>query len=652
MYVELIILPFRQRISRQMLLPPHLSVPLPAASTHTLSRERNAMKVDNPSRDYKPSPYSSILPRVHLTKTKPLIQVVDVPPAAAEGVASQKDGSRSESDIDGQASDIAENSSSPQSAAVPVQLAEEHPTDTKFVKIISSSSSDQPDHSSANPINTQPIHTICSTCTKNIARYTCPKCSTPYCSVECYKIHDGTIDSNNQKICTESFYKNRVLSEYHARGSEEDKLKLRGILNRLHQDIDMQMTDVEWRDHCLSELLHEKDTSDFNREVVNGLNEHDQALAHANMDLADQIISDEDLAELALYILNLDEEEDQDADSAARVQQLKETLPPHLLDAFEFAMASALGAECKDEEEDGLNLLNERNKQQLNDKWRPWWLSEMDQDTNPNASILSPNLDERILSIQPLPSLTSQTSNHNLSYNILDVLFAATFALRITCESSSSAAENAADVLLAQSLVLTNNAIYESVYSALSACAERFVEINRSICKSTSLSWDRLATDVAMISCNRRFVLRTLFEAADLLKSGIEVLKVHTKALKKKVKSEYTEKKRALDETKRQCKLAVKKIEYFQSWCSSKWSLDLGQEIFGEVESFVDHWKMPEKEEGPSQIESMLGNMLSNDDANSTNDDTFGMIASRDNHFRMGKELVAVSSVSKMGKKQ
>lgn len=593
------------------------------------------MSANDPSSEYKPSPYSSILPRVQLSKTKPLIQVVDVPPAAAGDVTSQEDGNSSKE----QATDTAENSS-------PSQTAEEHFVDTNFVKVISSNAQSD--------LNTsQPSHKICSTCAKNIARYTCPKCSTPYCSVECYKIHDGTIDSNNQKICTESFYKNRVLGEYHARGSDEDKLKLRGILNRLHHDIGVQMDDVEWREHCLSELLHEKDDTSghINNHVVNGLNEYDPTtLIAANIDLADQIISDEELAELASYVLNLqEEEEDQDADPKARVQQLKETLPPHLLHAFEFALASAFGAESEDEEGGGLNLLHERNKQQSNGKWRPWWLSEMDQDTNPNGSILSPNLDERILSIQPLSLLTSHTSNHALSYNILDVLFAATFALRMTCESSSPAVENAADILLAQSLVLSNNAIYESVHSALSACTERFVEIDKSICKNTLFSWDRLAADVAMISCNRRYVLRMLFEAADLLYSGMEVLKMHTKAIKKNDKSAYTAQKAALDETKRQCKLAVKKIEYFQYWCSSEWSLDLGREISREVESFVERSKIPEIEKEQSHVESMLGNMLKKDDTNDTNGDTFGMIevARRDHHFRIGKELMAVSSVSK-----
>ena len=595
---------------------------------------------------YKPSPYSSILPNVALSKSRPLIQVVDVPPAAAgdsrsnDAGSGQRDHESSEVDNDGPMA----------LAAAPFEAQVEHGETLahakKFVKVISATTSEQ---DLVSPSSNQQTD-ICSTCTKNIARYTCPKCSEPYCSVECYKIHDGTADSDGNKLCTESFYKNRVLGEYHARGSDEDRIKLRGILNKLHQDIDMQMDNVEWRENSLSQLLREEGTSGFNGDIMSELKDYDHTLTAVQLDEASGKISDEELAELASYILNLEQEEDLDADPLARVQQMTEALPPHLLQAFEFAMASALEQESK-EDRDSLNLIEERNKQQSSTRWRHWWLPEIESSRDEDVATISPNLDERILSIQPLPSLSSQPKNRNLAYNILDVLFATCFALRTTRTTSSATihAEDAIDLLLSQSLVLSNNAKYESVHEVMSSCSEKFVAFNRVSRISTELSWDNLASDVALISPNRRYVLRMLFEAADVIDSGTEMMKTNSKLLKKKNKAMYEEKKEELDEAKRQYKLTRKKVEYFQSWCSQFWSSDLGTGISEEINLFVANWKIPKIKEKESHIESILGGMLKNDIPSNLAEGSINIVESgkKGSLFRMGNEMVAVSTLKK-----
>jgi hypothetical protein len=593
------------------------------------------------STPYKPSPYSSILPRVQLSKTKPLVQVVDVPPATANHNGTHEVVVDAKRDIEIDVVDKSKGSTGPlvdRSDHV-VESADQKCQATKYVKVINTISTHQKEDANAKS-STQ----ICSTCMKHIARYTCPKCSALYCSVDCYKIHDGT------NVCTESFYKNRVLGEYHACGDNEDRRKLQGILNRLHNDINMQMDDVEGREHSLSQLLHENRTPDLNGDVKSGLMEYHQVLTAATLegDTADQI-SDEELAELASYILNLQDEDEIDSDPDARVQKMKETLPPHLLDAFDYALASALELECEKSQDDGLNLKDERNKQMAIAKWQPWWLPEtMDEGTN-DVVTLSPNLDERILSIQPFPSLTSQTNNRNLAFNILDVVFSTSFALRSSV-SNVAAAEKAAELLLSQSLVLLDNANYESVHEALSSCAEHFVESNKTM-NIKNLTWDMLASDVGLVSCNRRYVLRILFEAADLLESGVELIREHTKTLKKTDKNALGANKKELDEIKRLYKRTLKKVEYFESWCSTMWGVDLAREISDEVGSFIEHWKLPEVQEHESHIESMLGNMLNKGVSSAMNSDTstIGLIeiGRKDHPYRMGKELVAVSSAAK-----
>lgn len=594
---------------------------------------------------YKPSHYSSILPNVELSKSKPLIQVVDAPPTAARNNISHSEGGGQSGEVDKDGE-----------IALPTALYE-NPTNssngeasksTNVVKVVSATTFARDLESTSTNQQTN----ICSTCTKNIARYTCPKCSEPYCSVNCYKIHDGTEVSEGNKLCTESFYKNRVLGEYHARGSDEDKMKLRGILNRLHQDIGMQMDDAEWRENSLSQLLREKQTSEFSVDVLSELKNYHHGITAVHLDDASDKISDEELAELASYILNFDQEEDLDAEPQARVQQIKETLPPHLLRAFECAMVSVLEQECK-EDIDGVNLIEGRSKNQSSVRWQPWWLPEIDQiSREEDVATISPNLDERILSIQPLPSLSSQPKNRNLAYNILDVLFAACFALKTTMVSSALRADDTVDSLLSQSRVLSNNAIYESVHEAMSSCSQNLVEISKISRISTELSWDNLASDVALISRNRRYVLRMLFEAADVIDSGIELLKGNSKLLKKTNKAIYEEKKKEIDETKRQYKLTLKKLEYFQSWCSLFWSSDLGEGISEEISLFVTNWKMPKTEEKESYIESILGSMLTNDSPSAIAEDSIDIeeSAKKGSLFRMGNEMIAVSSTVKKDK--
>lgn len=186
----------------------------------------------------------------------------------------------------------------------------------------------------------------------------------------------------------------------------------------------------------------------------------------------------------------------------------------------------------------------------------------------------------------------------------------------------------------------------------MSSCSQNLVEISKISRISTELSWDNLASDVALISRNRRYVLRMLFEAADVIDSGIELLKGNSKLLKKTNKAIYEEKKKEIDETKRQYKLTLKKLEYFQSWCSLFWSSDLGEGISEEISLFVTNWKMPKTEEKESYIESILGSMLTNDSPSAIAEDSIDIeeSAKKGSLFRMGNEMIAVSSTVKKDK--
>ncbi|KAM6160381.1 zinc finger HIT domain-containing protein 2 [Erethizon dorsatum] len=56
------------------------------------------------------------------------------------------------------------------------------------------------------------------------ARYTCPRCNVPYCSLRCYRTHS---------TCAEAFYRDQVLGEL--RGRSASPSRLAGALRRLRQ---------------------------------------------------------------------------------------------------------------------------------------------------------------------------------------------------------------------------------------------------------------------------------------------------------------------------------------------------------------------------------------------------------------------------------
>lgn len=57
-----------------------------------------------------------------------------------------------------------------------------------------------------------------------LARYTCPRCNVPYCSLRCYRAHGS---------CAEDFYRDQVLGEL--RGRSASPSRLAGALRRLRQ---------------------------------------------------------------------------------------------------------------------------------------------------------------------------------------------------------------------------------------------------------------------------------------------------------------------------------------------------------------------------------------------------------------------------------
>ncbi|KAK9808293.1 hypothetical protein WJX73_008777 [Symbiochloris irregularis] len=70
---------------------------------------------------------------------------------------------------------------------------------------------------------------LCKVCTHNSARYSCPQCNTPYCSLQCYKQHG--------ERCTEAFYRTQAVDELKGTtATPDDRARMLQVLQRLHDE--------------------------------------------------------------------------------------------------------------------------------------------------------------------------------------------------------------------------------------------------------------------------------------------------------------------------------------------------------------------------------------------------------------------------------
>lgn len=84
---------------------------------------------------------------------------------------------------------------------------------------------------------------LCKICLRTKSKYTCPRCNTPYCSLECYK-------SEVHLDCSESFYQEWVENELKAsKISSEGRKKMLNILQGMNNgDTDLEELDSD--DDC------------------------------------------------------------------------------------------------------------------------------------------------------------------------------------------------------------------------------------------------------------------------------------------------------------------------------------------------------------------------------------------------------------------
>ncbi|KAM0935119.1 putative Shq1 protein [Dioscorea sansibarensis] len=95
--------------------------------------------------------------------------------------------------------------------------------------------------------------TVCHVCQKQFSQYTCPRCNSRYCSLQCYKRHSTR--------CTESFMRENVMEGLkQIQLDDETKRKTLDILKRVHLEDEMSLDeeDVDDVEAMLSEKTIQK----------------------------------------------------------------------------------------------------------------------------------------------------------------------------------------------------------------------------------------------------------------------------------------------------------------------------------------------------------------------------------------------------------
>ncbi|KAK4601146.1 hypothetical protein RGQ29_010638 [Quercus rubra] len=271
--------------------------------------------------------------------------------------------------------------------------------------------SDKPSNSS--PLN-PPSRSICHVCQKQFSQYTCPRCNSRYCSLQCYKSHSLQ--------CTESFMRENVVEELQQmQPDDETKQKMLDILKRFHSEEETDSMDVD--DSTLTEETIQK--------ILSG----------------DQISFDDLSAE--------EKKRFQRAIASGELSKMIEPWEPWWLKPS--ARRISLSKE-------GTQLVQPLAEHEAS-------VSLQDDDLESYQSSEIPHGPESPL--PPVSKLSSAVPSPLLAVHLVDILYSYCFTLRLYNGDWQSDAIGSALVVLSMSSVLGQGGQPETVLEALSYCLEQ-----------------------------------------------------------------------------------------------------------------------------------------------------------------------------------
>lgn len=321
---------------------------------------------------------------------------------------------------------------------------------------------------------------VCRVCSQNEARYTCPKCSIPYCSVQCYRNHNGTEGDSDKSSCTEIFYRDRVSQVLRLEGKDREQ-ETKRMLNRAHHELSKDILD-DSSDH--DELFSKEELSNFLR-IIEGGNEEELEKLFVSPRLKTAVHNSVERGELQEWLLE----------------------PWHPWWRPELAKPMDKDNIEVDEDEEGED-------------------EEEMESQNPDRK----SLDERILAVPSFQSVCPKGTAKppvELRFNLVDIIYSISLTLRLYHGVVNAVEEpvHAASALIGASAVLSGDARFSSLEEVLAACTEASTRASRQEGRGCNAPWTILVRDVALICSNRRLVARALLEAKDIMRRYVVVVK-------------------------------------------------------------------------------------------------------------------------------
>jgi len=388
--------------------------------------------------------------------------------------------------------------------------------------------------------NDQPFHSgnICLVCSENGARYTCPQCHTPYCSIECFRNHtdtasSSTLDEGHAFPCSEQFFKRKVTSLMNLESLEKEE-KIHRALNRYHHE-------NFGRQDCEEPL----EVYDNEIESLYELQSQLELLENGNKELTQR--------------------------------ELAKILPPSLKAMFEKDLQTG-----------------QLQPEWVLNHWYPWWRRELvvngneilNDETDINdvnqsredSSAASTTLDERLLRVPKYESFGGRKSNDEvLLCNLLDILIGTCRTLRLyhgVQNASRQVPMEAATTLISAASVLGKDTRFDTIYQVLDhhynsttdtfASSANSSEDGKGSHSDKLGDWHVCIEDTAAIISTPRMVGRALLEASDILKAAIKKLKLDNDDSISKREESTNDNATNL----KQIRCLRKKLQFFLSWAT------------------------------------------------------------------------------------
>ncbi|KAF5734960.1 HIT-type Zinc finger family protein [Tripterygium wilfordii] len=355
--------------------------------------------------------------------------------------------------------------------------------------------------SSSSTLN-PPSRIICHVCQKQFSQYTCPRCNSRYCTLQCYKTHSLR--------CTESFMRENVEEELRQmQPDDQTKRRMLDILKRFHS---------------------EEETGSMDEEEGEGEEEGDSTLSE---EIIQKISSG---GQISFDDLSVEEKKRfQRAIASGELSKMIEPWDPWWLKPSARTISLS---------KDGTQLVQPLAKQES--------MPSPQDDLENDQSSEIPRGPETPL--PPVSRVCSSEPSPLLAIHLVDIIYSYCFTLRLYNGDWQSDALGSSMVVLSVSSVLGQGRQPESVLEALSHCLEQTCSSAFKHMGGSQFAFGLIDDVISLLSLGGCALICSLCDLQRLIRAG-----------KKELQSEKPKKSRS-GEIKSKLKFAERKIYFIVCW--------------------------------------------------------------------------------------